>query len=142
MKISPSGATRFCSGICFQFSLATLAWTFAAVGVMPGGAVKFLATFSWTFASFREMPVVALAEIVVVVYMAVEMFMTVKPWTRTYEEAAVEPFRAVVAIRCAAIGRNLVVTIGTNRRRPDLNGNLSVCLVAAGGYEEGRACES
>jgi hypothetical protein len=122
--------------------LVAFAWSFAAVSVMPVAAVKFLAMFGSAFASFREVPVVAFAEIVMMVYVAVEVVMAMEPWTSAYEEATIEPFRAVVAIGCAAVGRNFVVAVGTNRRRADLDGNLSVCLVAGGGYKECRACES
>jgi len=51
-----------------------------------------------------------------------------KPRSSTDEHAAIEPFRAVVAVGNAAIGGVVIVTIGTIRGDPDIDADLSLCF--------------
>jgi len=60
-----------------------------------------------------------------IVYVALEPARTVKPWAGTNEDSSAKPIWAVVAIRGAAIGRAVVVTIGTVRGRSDFDADLS-----------------
>jgi hypothetical protein len=108
------------------------------VSVMPGAAAKLLATFGGMLIAFGEMPSIAVTVVEMVINVAIEMVTAVEPWTSAYEKAAVEPFRAVVAIRCAAVGWSFVVAVGTTWRRPNLDGHLSGSFVARGRQEECR----
>ena len=56
------------------------------------------------FAAIRHMAVVAMVWVKAVVYMAMEIIMAMKPWTRTDECMAMKPLRAVVSVRCTLIG--------------------------------------
>jgi hypothetical protein len=47
-----------------------------------------------------------------IVYVAVEAFRAMKPWTSANEYAARKPFRAVVAVGSTAVRRRVVVTVG------------------------------
>lgn len=69
-----------------------------------------------TFAACRKRPVIAFAIVQIVIHVAVEMFASVIPGSRTDEYPAGKPFRPVVAIRRAIVGRCFVISVGTNRR--------------------------
>jgi hypothetical protein len=59
-----------------------------------------------------------------VVDVAVKALSAVKPGAGSKEYASYKPIGAVVAIRRAVIGLIVEVSIGANRRRSYLNGNL------------------
>ena len=59
-----------------------------------------------------------MVNVVVVIYMAVEMFGAVEPRACTNEDAAGEPLGAVVAIGSAAIGGVVVVTVWAHGATP------------------------
>ena len=62
----------------------------------------------------RHMPVVAMVGIEVVIYVAVEVPGPMKPRPCANEDAAVEPFRAVVAVGSAIVRRVIVVAVRTH----------------------------
>ena len=69
-----------------------------------------------------------------VVYVAAEVVRTMKPRTSANEDAIHEPFRAVIAVRRTSIGWSFIVSIGTNRRRSNLDADLSIC--GRGGHRQ------
>ncbi len=112
--------------------LSAFARGFMTTRIVPGFSAKFLAMFSRAFAAFREVTAVALTKVIVVIDMTVKMFGAMEPRPGTNKDAAIEPFRTVVSIRRAVVWRNLVVTIGANRRCSDADGNLCRGLVRGG----------
>jgi hypothetical protein len=66
----------------------------------------------------------------VVVYVAPEIVVTVKPRTGANEDATTKPFRAVIAGGSTGIRRHVIVTIGTIRSCSDIDAhaNLGRCL--------------
>lgn len=64
-------------------------------------------------AVMRIRPVVAVAGIVVTIYMTVEIMMAMKPRSGSDENAVVEPFRSVVSPWCAVVWRKIVVAVWT-----------------------------
>ena len=64
-------------------------------------------------APLRHIAAVSVLRIVVIVYLALEVFGAVEPWTDADEDAAGEPLRSVVAVGNAVIGGVIVVAVGT-----------------------------
>jgi hypothetical protein len=81
------------------------------------------------FASMRIFTVPAVVPIEAVIDVTPESLAPVVPGTGTYKDAAGKPFRSVIAIRCAIIGRIVEIAIGTPRRRANLNGDLGMYLL-------------
>lgn len=92
--------------------------------VVHGLAVELSAVGVRLFATSRKAAAVSLPVIEVVVYVAVEVIAAVKPRTSADEDAAVVPFRTVIAIWSAVIRWLLVVAVGAGGRRADLHGDL------------------
>ena len=65
--------------------------------------------------------VVPVMRIEVLIYMPAKVRWPVKPGARTDKYAAMEPFRPVIPIGSARIGRVIEVAVGTNRSRSDVN---------------------
>jgi hypothetical protein len=63
-----------------------------------------------------------------VVYVALEVIGAMKPRANADENAAIEPFRAVIAVGNAVIGGVVIVTIGTIRGDSDFDHDLSLCF--------------
>src|SRR5580700_1268075 len=59
---------------------------------------------------------------------AAEIARAMKPWTRTYEDIARKPLRAVVSRRRAAIGGDVIVTVGTFRGDTNSDADLRLCI--------------
>lgn len=93
--------------------------------VMHCVAVELSAMFGWMFATSWKPTTIALAKIIVMIDMSVEMFWPVEPGSRPDKYAACEPLRAIKAIRSAVVRGNLIVPVRTNRRRPNRERNLS-----------------
>ena len=72
----------------------------------------------------RHRSIVAMLRVEPVVDVAVKALSAVKPGAGSKEYASYKPIGAVVAIRRAVIGLIVEVSIGANRRRSYLNGNL------------------
>jgi hypothetical protein len=92
------------------------------------------------FAAGGERAFVTVVGMEVVIYVSAEVVRTMEPATGSDEDPAIEPLRAVIAIRGAVVGRNIVVAIGTVRGGSDFDGNLSVCW--SGCCRESEAGES
>src|ERR1017187_2227758 len=76
----------------------------------------------WPFA------VIAMLWIERVIDPAMEVVGAMKPRADTDENAAVEPFRAVVAVGNAVIRRVVIVTVGTVGCDSDVDADLSLCF--------------
>lgn len=68
-------------------------------------------------AARRQMPVIAVMRIEVVIHMAAEVHWPVEPWAGADEHAIREPFRPVIAIGSAIIGRIIEIAVRASRRR-------------------------
>ena len=79
--------------------------------------------------TFGKRSMITMTIVEVMIDMAVEVGGTMKPRSGPDEHPALEPFRPVIAIRRAIVGRNFIVAVGTYRRRPDLNRNLCRSLI-------------
>jgi len=63
---------------------------------------------------------VAIAWVVVVIYISMEVARTMKPRSGSNENAAVEPCGAIVTVRSAVVGGVGKISIGADRLRPDI----------------------
>jgi hypothetical protein len=77
--------------------------------------------FHWMLASRWIRSAIALAKVEMMINVSIEMLRPVEPGSSPDEYTTREPLRAIVAIRRAVIGGNLVVSIRTNRRRSDID---------------------
>jgi hypothetical protein len=91
------------------------------------GALYWFLSLGWPWT------VVALNRIAVI-YVAAEAFGSVEPRAGANEYSTTEPLRSIVAIGGAVIGRNVIVTVWTGRRRADADAYLSLCCGSA--YQE------
>lgn len=82
-------------------------------------------------ARMRQGTVVSVLHIEMIVYMAIEMSGTMKPGAGADKDATGKPFRPVVAIGGATVGRVIVITIGANRRWSNVDRNLCLRFRAA-----------
>ena len=64
-----------------------------------------------SFAAGGHLAVVAIVDVVVVIYVAAEVFRSVEPRAGPDENTAGEPFRTVVAIRGAGVWRVVVIAV-------------------------------
>lgn len=103
-----------------------------AVRVMHRLAMKFSAVFRRMLATGREPAMVTFAVVVVVIHMTIEMFWSMEPWPSTNKNTARKPFWAVVSVWRAIVWRDFIVSVGAIGRCSDINGNLRLCLAAAG----------
>jgi hypothetical protein len=130
-----------CDGSCLYFSvfLVTVSIThFISFEVIHVVEMIF---GSGSFAAVGIRTVIAMVDIVVIIYMAIKMFRTMKPWTGTYEDAAAgKPLWTVVAIGRAGIGRVIVVTVGAHGCCADANTDLGLCLRRSGYEAQTRDC--
>ena len=78
------------------------------------------------FAASRICTVIAEVWIIGVVHVAIKSMRTVEPGACADKDAAVEPFRTVVAIRSAIVRRVIVVSVRAGRRDADTDRNLRV----------------
>jgi hypothetical protein len=69
---------------------------------------------------------IAVLRMVTVIYVATEVLATMKPWTGTDEDTTVKPLRPIVARGSAAIGRGVIIPIGTFRGDSNVNADLSL----------------
>jgi hypothetical protein len=84
--------------------------------------------WSRSLAALRHWAFVAVIGMEVIIHMTAKVGGTMKPGSGTDEDAAGKPFRAVVSVRSAAIGRCVVVAIGALRSYADIDADLSLCL--------------
>jgi hypothetical protein len=90
------------------------------------------------FSAVRPCAVVAVVDVEAVIYIAVEVMRAVEPGAGSDEDAAVEPFRSVIAVGGAFVRRIVIVPVGTYRRGSDLDRDL--CVRTGGANEEQSAC--
>jgi hypothetical protein len=83
---------------------------------------------------------VAIVGVESVIDVAVETGRTVKPRASADENATRKPFRAVIAIRCAVVRRDIIVAVRAYRRYSDLDAYLGLGLGRRG--HEAHCCES
>src|ERR1035441_5124126 len=79
-------------------------------------------------ASFWQRAVIAVLRIEGIVYVALEVAGAMKPRSNADEYAAIEPFRAVVAVGNAVIGGVIVIAVGAIRGNADFDRDLSLCF--------------
>src|ERR1700685_4507369 len=77
-------------------------------------------------ACFGHWPFVAMIRMEVVVHVAPEVRWTMKPGPCADEYAAREPFRPIITVGSAGVGWDIVVTVRTHRRDPDIDGHLGL----------------
>jgi hypothetical protein len=65
--------------------------------------------------------------IVTVIDVAVEAVRAMEPGASSYEDAAIEPVRPIVAIRSTGIRGVIKIPVRANRRDSNVDGNLSRC---------------
>ena len=67
-----------------------------------------------SLAALRSGAAVAVVGVITVIYVALKIITgAVEPRTSADENAAGKPFRTVIAVRSAAIGNGVVITVGT-----------------------------
>ena len=79
-------------------------------------------------ANFWHRPLIAVLWVEGIVHLALEVAAAMKPRANADENAAIEPFRAVVAVGNTVIGGVIVVTVGTIRGDSNLDADLSMCF--------------
>jgi len=77
---------------------------------------------------------IAVFRVIIVIYVATEVIVAMKPRTGTDEDTTGKPFRTVVAGWSTAIRRGIIVPIRTCRGYSDVNADLS--LYFGSGYHE------
>jgi hypothetical protein len=86
--------------------------------------------------------VVALAIVIVMIDMPVEVFSAVIPRSRTDEHASREPLRAIVSIRSAIVRRNLVITVRALWSHANTYRNLRLRAMATRQEKGGRQSQN
>jgi len=81
--------------------------------------MKFAPIFRGTFSAFWQPPSITLAEVIVMIYVSVEMRWPVIPRPGTDKETPGEPLWPVVTIGSTIVRRDLVITVRTDGRRAD-----------------------
>jgi len=71
---------------------------------------------------------IAMLNIEMVIYVALEMCRPMKPRAGANEDATGKPFRTVVAVGSTRIRGVVVIAIGTTRRNPDADIDSSLCF--------------
>lgn len=76
---------------------------------------------------------IAVLRMEVIIYVSDKVFRTMEPRADANEAAVHEPFRPIVTVGRAVVGRHVVVTVRTNRGRSNLDTytNLSIWVWAA-----------
>ena len=78
----------------------------------------------WLFAALWERACVAVVRVVAVIDVAVETGASVIPVTRSNEGTSDEPVRPIEAVGRAVVGGIIEVSVGTDRFRAELDGDL------------------
>jgi len=97
--------------------------------IMHRCAVKFPALLHRMLASRWHRSMIALAIVEMMIHVPVEMSRPAIPGSCADEYTAREPFRPVITIRSAVVGRGLIVSIRANRRGPNVDRNLRLCAI-------------
>jgi hypothetical protein len=115
---------------------------FMSMRVMHGLAMELSPMVDWVLATPRRRPVVALAIVKMVVYVAIEVIRPMKPRTSPDKYATGEPFRTVITIRRAGIRGFFVIAVGANRRSTNFHRHLSGCGSARTGHKKQASSKS
>src|ERR1700722_8648044 len=99
-----------------------------ATGGMHSLPVKLPPAIRWMLPACWHWPMISLAIVEMMIDVSIETIRPVVPGACTDEYAACEPFGPVITIRCAVVRRNFIVSVWTNGRRPDADGNLRLCV--------------
>jgi len=75
--------------------------------------------------ALRPWASVAVFRMETVIYVAPEVFRTVKPRASADEDTTRKPFRSVVAVGSAVIGSSVIVAVGAIGRNSNIHRNLS-----------------
>ena len=100
-----------------------------AAGIVHRFAVELRAMIGRMLAASGRWPMIALAIVEVMIYVTVEVSRSVKPGSGADEDAAREPFRAVVTVGSAVVRRHFIISVRTNGRRPNAHRNLRLCAI-------------
>jgi hypothetical protein len=83
----------------------------------------------WSFAAVGIRTVIAMVDIVVIIYVAIKMFGAMKPWTCTDEDApSTKPLWTVVAVGRTGIRSVVVITVGAHWSCANIYADLGPCL--------------
>jgi hypothetical protein len=91
--------------------------------VVHGITVKFPTLCRRAFTARGEPPSIAMTKVKTVIDVSVEMLRPMEPWSRPDKQAIYEPFRAIIAIRGAVVGRDLVIPVWTDGRKSNIDRN-------------------
>jgi hypothetical protein len=83
-------------------------------------------SFAGAVATIWKITMVAMLGVKVIVYVAAEVGVAMKPWAGTDEDSAREPFRAVVAVGSALVRRGFVVAVRAGRGWSDVDADLGL----------------
>src|SRR5580692_9315267 len=94
-------------------------------------------------AGLRHLALIAMVGMKTVIHVTVEVLFPMEPGSGSYKDPAIEPFRAVVSVWRAGIGRRVVIPVRTVGRRANTNSNayLGLSFRSHGGESNhGRCC--
>jgi hypothetical protein len=83
-----------------------------------------------------------MVRMIMIVDVALEVVGAMKPWASADEDTARKPFRAVVAIGSAAIGRSVVVTVGAVRSGSNVDADADLGFHSGSGHHEANSRKS
>jgi hypothetical protein len=86
-----------------------------------GGAVP---SVTRPVATIGKITMVAMVGVKVIVYVAAEVGVAMKPWAGTEEDTSGEPLGSVITVGGALVGRGFVVAIRTGRGWSDVDADL------------------
>lgn len=100
-----------------------------AVAVAHLVSVEFgMRMFNGMFSTLRHGSVVAVLDVVVIIYVSVKVRRTVEPWTGTDENTTGKPLRPVIAVWSTGIWSVIVVSVWAYWRRSYRDRDLRVRL--------------
>lgn len=100
--------------------------------VMHRFAPKLLMVFHRTLSTRRKRAVIAMAEIIVMIDVSIEMFRSVEPGSSADKDAARKPLRAIIAVRRAIVRRYFVVSVGADWWGSDFDSNPNLSWRSGG----------
>ena len=95
-----------------------------ATRVMHRGSMKFRSVWCRRRAARGHWPLVTLSVVELMIHVPVEMLRSVEPGPRANKHPSRKPLRPIVAIGSTRVRRSFVISVGTNRCRPDRYRNM------------------
>jgi hypothetical protein len=86
----------------------------------------------------RKWTVVAVMWIKAVIHVAVEAMWAMEPRAGSYKDASAKPLRPVVPVWGAAVWSVVEITVWTNRRHADIDGDLGRCWAWDAQHSDGQ----